>query len=172
VSVPPTAEDFVTATQNFLAELRDLGGDVAPTTRLVYSEAGIGGGYPKFGDGGPQYPTVAEVAAKPYEGRGHGRLNPWRDAELAKLRAEYHAALCDYLKNGGSAPRSIDKAFLWSEGPWDPQGVATRRSLLRSTGTTPASPRRRPGKRTEIARRPRLVCYSMAALLLGGCSAG
>ncbi|QDV75318.1 hypothetical protein [Botrimarina mediterranea] len=126
VSVPPTAEDFLAATQNFVEELRSLGGDLSPNARLVYSEVGIGGGYPEFGIDGLRYPTPAQVAAKPYEGRGHGRNNPWDDPALAKLRSGYYGALCDYLSNDANASPPIDKAFLWSEGPWDPQGVASR----------------------------------------------
>lgn len=125
VSVPPDAEDFLAATQNFLEELRSLGGDLRKSARLVYSEVGIGGGYPEFGIDGPRYPTPKQVAAKPYEGRGHGRNNPWRDPALAKLRGEYYAALCDYLADQPKKTPFVEKAFLWSEGPWDPQGVAS-----------------------------------------------
>ncbi|CAN0378511.1 unnamed protein product, partial [Ectocarpus sp. 4 AP-2014] len=35
----------------------------------------------------------------------------------------YHQALCDYLATSGE----VEKAFLWSEGPWDPQGIAGKR---------------------------------------------
>jgi hypothetical protein len=125
VSLPPSAEDFVAATQNFLEELRSLGGDLRKGARLVYSEVGVGGGYPEFGIDGPRYPTPKQVAAKPYEGRGHGRNNPWQDPALAKLRSEYYAALSDYLADQPSKLPFVEKAFLWSEGPWDPQGVVS-----------------------------------------------
>ncbi|TWU00254.1 hypothetical protein Pla108_12010 [Botrimarina colliarenosi] len=127
VSVPPTPQDFQQATQNFLQELRSLGGDLPPEARLVYAEAGIGGDTVRPGADGPVYATPAEVAAKPYEGRGSSRLSPWTNPALAELRQQYHAALCEYLQNGPDTTPPIDKAFLWSEGPWDPQGVAGER---------------------------------------------
>lgn len=127
VGVPPRAEDFAAATRAFLAELADLGGGVRGGAALVLSESGIGGGYPLGAAGEVEFPSPEEVAERPFDGRGNGVLDPWRDPALAALRSGYHQALCDYLGNRDGVAPPIEKAFLWSEGPWDPQGVADRR---------------------------------------------
>ena len=122
VSVPPKAEDFATALDDFLVELRGLGGVLRPGGVVVMSEAGIGGGYPNRAG---NRPTPAEVAAKPYEGRGSSRFDPWASEDMKRLRTLYHVALCDFLSSATEHP--VEKAFLWSEGPWDPQGIADAR---------------------------------------------
>ncbi|MEN0112015.1 MAG: hypothetical protein AAF805_14945, partial [Planctomycetota bacterium] len=140
VSVPPTPEDFARATRNFLAELADWGADLPPDTRLLMTELGIGGGVPKRASdnrsqaaepgGSPAlvWPTLQEIAAKPYEGRGDGRFDPWADPQRRELRRQYHATLRSYLTaTPPTGERRVERAFLWSEGPWDPQGVADRR---------------------------------------------
>lgn len=119
VTIPVTAEDFDRATDRFLAELRDLGVDLPEATPLVLTEIGLGGGDPPR-DGRPAA-TPAEVAAEPWAGRGSGGWRPWHDPALRALRRAYHEALCDYLAD--PSPGRIDRAFFWSEGPWDPQGV-------------------------------------------------
>lgn len=121
--VSPTTDNFASATKNFLNELRRMGGDLAPSSRLVFSEVGIGGGAVRHEGDGAVYATPAEAAARPYEGEGPLGVSPWRDPQLAELRRDYHAALCDYLTSGADDLPPIDKAFLWSNGPWDPQGV-------------------------------------------------
>ncbi len=124
VSVPPTSEDFANATSNFLEQLKQLGGTPAPSARLVISEVGVGGGRAFRSEQGNAYATVAETAAKPYEGSGNPSIDPWGDPELARFREQFHAALLEHL----AQPQTpIEKAFLWSEGPWDPLGVASDR---------------------------------------------
>ncbi|MEO0716963.1 MAG: hypothetical protein AAFY58_08235, partial [Planctomycetota bacterium] len=45
-----------------------------------------------------------------------------------ELRRTYHAALRGYLSDKPPAgERTPERAFLWSEGPWDPQGVSDDR---------------------------------------------
>lgn len=135
VSDEPVAKDFASATRRFVAKLADaIGVMPSPHTRLIYSEVGIGGGYPGLGWGGSDddswatkddYPVPSAVAAAPHEGRGNPRFDPWEAGELIWLRRQFHKALCDYLS--GDQEPTIERAFLWSEGPWDPQGVADRR---------------------------------------------
>lgn len=115
VGVAPSAGDFVTATDGFLSELAGLAGDADVRGVITLAESGIGGGHP----------TAEKTAAEPYAGSGKPASDPWKDDELQELRRNYHVALLDYLA-GDNKPR-IDKAFLWSEGPWDPQGVFDRR---------------------------------------------
>lgn len=112
VGVPPRADDFRLATSNFLAELQSLGVVLSPQTRLVYAEVGVGGGGA----------SLEAIAAKPYDAQGMPSGDPWSSPERRDFRVAYHRALCDYLARG-----EIEKAFVWSEGPWDPQGIADRR---------------------------------------------
>ncbi|MEQ8849821.1 hypothetical protein [Botrimarina sp.] len=124
VGVPPKPADFAAATRGFLLGLERLAGRKTAPHRLVISEVGIGGGHPTAGDNAPAYPTPAEVAANPAAGSGRPRFDPWRSAPLSDLRRSYYAALLGYL----AAPDPpVERAFLWSEGPWDPQGVADDR---------------------------------------------
>lgn len=112
LGVPPTAEDFRAGVLGFRRDLQKHGVRWGERP-LITSEVGIGGGDP--GD------TLPDIAAKPYAGRGAG-TRPWRDASFAQLRTDFHIALCEYLTAGGELS-SVERAFLWSEGPWDPQGV-------------------------------------------------
>lgn len=127
VSVPPTAKDFAAAVASFRSQLFELTGVPVPIKRLVLSETGIGGGLAPPGPDGPLLPTVEEIAAKPYEGRGNTRRDPWSDPAIAELRRQYHAALCDYLTGTEESSPPVEKAFIWSEGPWDPQGISGER---------------------------------------------
>ena len=113
---PPTPADFRAATEGFLAELTELGIELDPETPLLFTEVGLGGG------DGPSTPE--EIVAMPWAGRGSGPYRPWQNAELADLRRGYFEALCEYLESP-SASR-VERVFLWSEGPWDPQGVIDR----------------------------------------------
>lgn len=124
VSVPPTPDDFARATARFLDELHKLAGRPVRPQRLVMSEVGLGGGVPQPGGEGVVYPAPKEVAASPWEGRGRPRFDPWKDPALRQLRRDFHTALLGYLST--PKPR-VEKAFLWTEGPWDPQGVDTER---------------------------------------------
>lgn len=125
VSTPPTVGDFNRATANFLAELGEWGGTLPPNATLEISEVGIGGGQPERTKNAYAFASVSEVAAKPYEGSGNPPANPWSSPTLAILRTQFHAALLAYLSGPQTPP--INKAFLWSEGPWDPQGVSGER---------------------------------------------
>ncbi|MEO1498538.1 MAG: hypothetical protein AAFV43_15445 [Planctomycetota bacterium] len=128
VSVPPTADDFRVAVLNFRRELLAAGVDLGGTP-IQMSEIAIGGG--------PRGAILEDIAAAPWRGVGVG-YEPWRDAQRQKLRRDYHNALCEFLaRPHASAAANVDTAFatdaaelsiverayLWSEGPWDPQGV-------------------------------------------------
>ncbi|MEO0530912.1 MAG: hypothetical protein AAF266_10120 [Planctomycetota bacterium] len=125
VSVPPTADDFAAAAASFKQQHFELTGVPVPIKRLVLSEAGIGGGTATRTADSLRLPTIEEVAEKPYEGRGNTQRDPWKAPAIALLRRQYHTALCDYLTATDDITPPVDKAFLWSEGPWDPQGIAT-----------------------------------------------
>lgn len=132
VSVPPAAADFATAVKNFVEELRGLGGDVGPRVGFVISEVGVGGGEPSpAAKESEEWPRLADIAAQPWAGSGSGRQNPWRRTDAIAFRRGFHSALADHLIASQAAPvgesTPIEKAFLWSEGPWDPQGVADQR---------------------------------------------
>lgn len=119
MSVPPAAEDFRTAVLNTRRELATYGAELAQQP-VVMSEVGIGGGGRELRQlSGAD--ASRKVAAEPWRGVGSG-YNPWREEALGRLREQFHAALCEYLasSNGLSC---VERAFLWSEGPWDPQGV-------------------------------------------------
>ncbi|TWT41538.1 hypothetical protein [Botrimarina hoheduenensis] len=121
VSVPPAAEDFRKAMTRSVREAESLG-LTTETMAWQISEVGIGGGARQEAGEAADL-LLAKVAARPWEGIGVGAPSPWRDPAYASLRRQYYAALCEYLT---SVPfdRGIERAFLWSEGPWDPQGIA------------------------------------------------
>ncbi|MGL4513258.1 MAG: hypothetical protein ACRCT8_09230 [Lacipirellulaceae bacterium] len=122
VSVPPTPSDFARSVARFLGELRDAGVELPATTPLVFSEIGLGGGEAP-GPAGPGS-TLAQIVAEPWVGRGHGGGEAWGTTERRRLRNDYFAAVCEFLANQPEGGPVVERAFIWSEGPWDPQGIS------------------------------------------------
>jgi hypothetical protein len=121
VSVPPTPDDFRRSVERFLDELRGMGVDVPPDTPLVFSEIGLGGGVAPGPAGGGS--SLEEIAREPWVGRGHGGGEAWGTPERRRLRGDYFDAACRFLAEQTGPGPVVERAFVWSEGPWDPQGI-------------------------------------------------
>ncbi|MEM9186193.1 MAG: hypothetical protein AAGB00_06810 [Planctomycetota bacterium] len=110
---PATPQLFANTVGAFRAELAEQGLNPTGRWKVHLSEIGLGGGDQAGA-------SAAEAAARPWEGMPTGRGNPWRRPDMAALRRDYYGALLDYLD--GEA-KTVEAAFMWSEGSWEPMGV-------------------------------------------------
>ncbi len=118
VGVPPAAGDFVQSIEAFAADLRRHGVVLQDDDRLHFSEIAIGG----FGSEG--FTRDPQQAARTlWKGTNNPQQSPWRDQGMRQFRREYHEALLKFLREQ-PARWPVDVAFLWSDGSWDPQGIA------------------------------------------------
>ncbi len=115
--LPPEPADFEEAIRVFLQEMEKHGAKVPREMPLHFTEVGIGGGT----EAGLAK-TPAEAAVAPWEGSDDPNQNPWKPAAMQKFRVEFHQALLNFLAHQPTANR-VTKAFLWSEGSWDPMGI-------------------------------------------------
>jgi len=116
--LPPSAEQFSMACQKFVKELGRNGVELPQAIPLHFSEIGLGGAPNARGDSATQ-----AAAAEPWEGTVRVRNNPWVSEGMIEMRREYHAALLEFLQNQ-PGPRRVEAAYFWSEGSWEPLGVA------------------------------------------------
>jgi hypothetical protein len=129
VSMPPRTEDFDLAVGLFAGEFNGLGCSLPSAKPLHFVEVGIGGGGLSESDWKPRIPatTAADAARAPYLGSPSAtEADPWSDPSLKSLRAGYHRALCHYLADTRQR-HPVQRAFLWSFGSWDPQGLGEPR---------------------------------------------
>ena len=129
VSMPPRTEDFDLAVGLFAGEFNGLGCSLPSAKPLHFVEVGIGGGGLSESDWKPRIPatTAADAARAPYLGSPSAtEADPWSDPSLKSLRAGYHRALCLYLADTRQR-HPVQRAFLWSFGSWDPQGLGEPR---------------------------------------------
>ncbi len=117
--LPPDAGDFANAVQQFLKEMQAHGVTVPDQMPLHFSEVGIGG----CAEDGKHTESPVVAAKTPWEGSDNIRKNPWKNLEMRSFRLEFHRALLDFLNHQPTAHRVV-KAFLWSEGSWDPMDIA------------------------------------------------
>ena len=88
--------------------------------------------------------TQAVPGSSPARDQARGQLqltknaNPWASEALRTLRRNYHRALCAWLSQPGGIHR-VEKAFVWSYCPWDPQGVENDAFMVRANNTVQAS---------------------------------
>lgn len=125
VSMPPRTEDFDLAVGLFAGEFHGLGCPLPVAKPLHFVEVGLGGGGLSDTDWKTRIPatTAADAARAPYLGSPKTvEADPWSDPSLKSLRAGYHRALCDYLSDTRQR-HPVKRAFLWSFGSWDPQGL-------------------------------------------------
>ena len=125
VSCPPRPEDFDMALGLFAGEFHALKCPIPTNKRLHFVEVGIGDGGLSSSDLKSYIPALhPEAAARsPYLGSADpAKADPWKSAELHLLRMRYHQALCEFLSEGRSRYR-VKRAFLWSFGSWDPEGL-------------------------------------------------
>lgn len=129
VSLPPQAEDFDFAVGLFVGEFYGLRCPLPSAKPLHFVEVGLGGGGLSTVDWKSQVPaaSAADAARAPYLGSpSASEADPWSDAALKSLRVDYHRALCSYLA-ANRTRHAIQRAFLWSFGSWDPQGLGDAR---------------------------------------------
>jgi hypothetical protein len=125
VSLPPRPEDFDLAVGLFAGEFIGLGCPLPSAKPLHFVEVGLGGGGLSETDWKTRIPatTAADAARAPYLGSPKAaEADPWSDPSLKSLRAGYHRALCHYLADTRQR-HPVQRAFLWSFGSWDPQGL-------------------------------------------------
>ena len=125
VSMPPRTEDFDLAVGLFAGEFIGLGCPLPSGKPIHFVEVGLGGGGLSDADWKSSVParTAADAARSPYLGSASAsEADPWSDPALKSLRAGYHRALCDYLSDTRQR-YPVQRAFLWSFGSWDPQGL-------------------------------------------------
>lgn len=125
VSMPPRTEDFDLAVGLFAGEFIGLGCPLPYTKPIHFVEVGLGGGGMSEGDWKTHIPaaTAADAARAPYLGSPKAaEADPWSDPSLKSLRTGYHRALCHYLADTRQR-HPVQRAFLWSFGSWDPQGL-------------------------------------------------
>ncbi len=129
VSMPPRTEDFDLAVGLFAGEFHGLGCPLPSAKPLHFVEVGLGGGGLSDADWKSYIPanTAADAARAPYLGSASAsEVNPWSDPALKLLRIGYHHALCLYLADTRQR-HPVERAFLWSFGSWDPQGLGEPR---------------------------------------------
>ncbi len=129
VSMPPRTEDFDLAVGLFAGEFHGLGCPLPSAKPLHFVEVGLGGGGLSESDWKPRIPatTAADAARAPYLGSPSAtEADPWSDPSLKSLRAGYHRSLCHYLADTRQR-HPVQRAFLWSFGSWDPQGLGEPR---------------------------------------------
>ncbi len=118
VSVPPRVEDFVKSVDSFAGAFARHHIHLSDTTQLQFTEIGLGG----FGPGG--FTTEPAQAARTlWEGTSFAGQNPWGDDAMHRFRVDYHRELLKFLQ-AQPAKWPVQRAFLWTDGSWDPQGVA------------------------------------------------
>ncbi len=129
VSMPPRSEDFDLAVGLFAGEFIGLGCPLPSAKPIHFVEVGIGGGGLSDTDWKPRIPATnaADAARAPYLGSPSAtEVDPWSDPALKSLRNGYHRALCYYLADTRQR-HPVQRAFLWSFGSWDPQGLGEAR---------------------------------------------
>ena len=125
VSCPPRHEDFDMALGLFAGEFYALKCSLPTNKRVHFVEVGIGGGGLSSSDWKSYIPALhpEDAARSPYLGSADpAKADPWKSPELRLLRTRYHQALCDFLSEGRSR-YPVKRAFLWSFGSWDPEGL-------------------------------------------------
>lgn len=125
VSMPPRIEDFDLAVGLFAGEFQGLGCPLPAAKPLHFVEVGLGGGGLSEVDWKSRVPatSAADAARAPYLGSPSAtQADPWADPSLKSLRGDYHRVLCRYLADTRQR-HPVRRAFLWSFGSWDPQGL-------------------------------------------------
>ena len=118
--LPPTANQFSTDCDRFLAVMEKFGAPIPKETPLHFSEIGLGGAPGKWGISSPE-----RAAAEPWKGNVNPQRNPWRVDTMIDLRRAYFDALLEFLRTQ-PGPRHVEAAYLWSEGSWEPLGIHKR----------------------------------------------
>ncbi|MCA9231080.1 MAG: cellulase family glycosylhydrolase [Planctomycetales bacterium] len=116
--LPPAASGFSKGVEYFLRGMESHGVSVPPTLPLHFSEVGIGG----CTVDGQLASSPEQAALTPWEGSDRLARNPWKSEAMRRFRLQYHQALLDFLQHQPESHR-VTKAFLWSEGSWDPMDV-------------------------------------------------
>jgi len=116
--LPPKPSGFAKAVEHFLTEMKRRGVTVPANMPLHFSEVGIGGCTEDA-----RLTTSPAIAAKtPWQGSDRIARNPWASSEMRDLRVDFHRALLGFLNNQPSE-NPVTRAFLWSEGSWDPMDI-------------------------------------------------
>jgi hypothetical protein len=124
LSPRPRPGEFDTLIDEFYEELGRKGVKLSTTKEIVFSEVGIGGGTIE-NDGVSISRNYSEALSVPYSGIYSGRyrieFDPWQKDFNRKARRDYYSTLVAYLS--GKKRYNLTRAYLWSVGSWDFQGV-------------------------------------------------
>lgn len=116
--LPVDQSDFKETTELFVKNMHQAGVIIRPTMPLHFTEIGIGG----FMDESQMASNPEQAVKTPWYGTADYSKNPWSTQTMSKLRTDYHQELLSFLADQ-SATHVVTKAYLWSEGSWDPMGI-------------------------------------------------
>lgn len=119
--LPVDQSDFQTTTELFVANMQAAGVVIPTSLPLHFTEIGIGG---CIGEG-EKTDSPSAAAKTPWYGTSRIANSPWNSPAMKKLRVDYYQGLLSFLKNQ-PASHIVNRAYIWSEGSWDPMGIRER----------------------------------------------